>query len=74
MKVYVKNAQYKYQFPEDMERILTYLNENGELFVDGFTVEKLYEKFSDECYCAGWITVDHYTLSEFADWLEKYDL
>ena len=74
MKVYVKNAAPGYDYPEEMEKILEYLNAHGELRVSGKTVERLYREFSDEIYCAGWICVNAYRLEEFADWLEKIDL
>jgi hypothetical protein len=74
MEVYERKNEYYYRFPEDMERILEYLNEHGQVLVDGRTIEVLYEDFSDEKYCAGWMCVDNHILEEFEEWLNDYDM
>ena len=69
MKAYIRNPVYQYDFPEDMEMILDYLNKHGKVVVSGLIIENLYRNFSDECYCAGWMCVDKYILEEFEEWL-----
>ena len=73
MKVYKRNYEYNYDYPEDMKKILDYLNDHGKILVSGRCIEMLYREFSDEHYCAGWMIVDERTLEEFEDWLERYD-
>lgn len=74
MKVYTKNKAGGYRYPEDMKRILDYLSEHGTLHVSGSTVEEMYGDFSEDRYCAGWMSVDDDLLEEFADWLDEIDL
>lgn len=74
MKVYIKNTNPVYDYPEEMVKILDYLNAHGKLQVSGETVERLYRDFSDDIYCAGWMGVNDQCLGEFADWLAKIDL
>lgn len=73
MKVYIRNYEYDYEYPEDMKKILDYLNSHGKILVSGHCIETLYRDFSDEEYCAGWMGVDERRLAEFEDWLERYD-
>lgn len=68
MKVYERKKFF--DFPEDMKEILCYLRENGTIYVDEKTIEKLYYEFSDDQYAAGWMCVDEKLLDEFANWLE----
>lgn len=70
MKVWERNKPVLYDHPDDMEKILNYLTENGKLYVSGQTVEKLYREFSDRA-CASWLIVSDEWLEEFADWLEE---
>mgnify|MGYP003291714302 CR=1 FL=1 len=74
MKIWTRNESYLYDYPEDMAKILNYLNANGKLFVSGITIEKLYREFSSDAYCAGWMGVSEEHIEEFARWLEEYDL
>lgn len=74
-KVYTKNTNNNaYQYPEDMKKILNYLDEHGTRQVSESTVEKLYERFSEEIYCAGWMSAEEYILPEFADWLSNFEI
>lgn len=73
MRVYERNPEIEYDYPEDMKRILDYLNEHGKILVGELTIERLYSDFSYEEYSAGWMSVDSDTLAEFEDWLENYD-
>ena len=72
MIVYRKN-DVVYDYPEDMYKILGYLTERGTLLIDGETVERYYMRFSEEKYCAGWMTAHDETIAEFADWLAEID-
>lgn len=74
MKVYKKYESSNFTYPDEMKRILDYLNEHGTLFVSGSTIEKLYYEFSEDKYCASWLCVDDNVLAEFADWLEERDI
>ena len=74
MKVYIRTMEYPYDYPEDMKLILDYLNSHGQVLVNGYTIEKLYREFSDDQYCAGWMSVDDQMLEEFERWLAKYDM
>lgn len=73
MKVYIRNEERQYEYPEDMDKILTYLNNHGRVLVRGSTIESLYRDFSDDVYCAGWMGVNEQMLEEFEDWLADYD-
>ena len=74
MKAYVKFKPHDgFTYPEDMEKILDYLNANGELHIQEDTVEHLYFRFSYEKYSASWITLCDEILAEFADWLADLD-
>lgn len=74
MKVYVKKTTHRFDYPEQMEKILDYLNANGVLACSEKTVERMYREFSDEKYCAGWMSVDEELLEEFADWLADQEV
>ena len=74
MRVYEKHESRDFTYPDEMERILSYLNENGTLLVKPTTVEKLYYEFSEDEYCASWMCVDDGLLEEFADWLDKKEI
>ena len=71
MRVYIRND---FTFPEDMMRILNYLNARGKIIVKDSTIEHLYRSFSDEKYCAGWMCVSEEILAEFEEWLNELEL
>ena len=73
MRVYERKIEWNYDYPEDMKLILDYLNEHGDILVSELTIERLYYEFSDERYCAGWMSVDEQMLEEFETWLDCYD-
>lgn len=73
MKVYERNEVNNFRYPEEMKRILDYLNKHGNILVKDSVIESLYYEFSDERYCAGWMGVDEQMLEEFEDWLNDYD-
>lgn len=71
---YEEAGEMAYSYPEQMEKILDFLNANGQLNVADATVECLYREFSEDRYCAGWMIVDENLLAEFAEWLSNYDV
>lgn len=73
MKVYIPKKEYKFNHPEDMEKILKYLKEHGEIKVTPKTIEDFYYDFSDT-HCAGWLCVDDEHLEEFAEYLSEIEL
>lgn len=73
MKVYERNEN-KFQYPEDMAKILNYLNGRGKILVKESKIEDLYHEFSDKKYCAGWMSVDMKLLQKFEEWLREYEL
>ena len=74
MRVYKKHSSQVFDYPDDMKRILDYLNEYGTILVEPSTIEKLYYEFSDDRYCASWMCVNDDLLEEFSNWLNKYDI
>lgn len=56
MKAYEPNKT-QFQFWVDMEMILNYLNANGKLNITPKRVEELYEAYSEDVWCAGWMGV-----------------
>lgn len=72
MKVYKRYDKYNFAYPDDMEKILNYLREHGEILVNDTSIESLYYDFSDIKYDAGWISVNKQTLKEFEEWLNEY--
>ena len=52
MKVYKRNEYCNFTYPDEMRRILDYLNEHGKILTNPSTIESLYYDFSDERYCA----------------------
>lgn len=73
MKKYERYEINNFSYPEDMELILAYLNEHGKLNITDSAVEDLYYEFSDEQYCASWMSVNEQMLKEFEEWLYYYD-
>lgn len=76
MKVYKLNRQIdwsKFNHPEDMQKIMKYLEDHGEILVSASTIEVFYYDYS-ESVCCGWRTVDETSLAEFAEWLDEYDM
>ena len=73
MRVYEKHSSQGFDYPDEMKRILVYLNEHGTILVKPLTIEKLYYEFS-ESYCARGMRVDDNLLEEFSNWLDKYDI
>lgn len=74
MKVFVKTVAYEFDYPEDMEKIINYLENRGKLNVNYKTLQSLYYDFSDDKYCAQWMSVDDQMLKEFMNYLESTDI
>lgn len=73
MKVYTRNQPDNFTYPEDMQKIMAYLESHGTLHVNAKTVERLYYDFS-ETYAASWLCVRDEILEAFEEWLEEIDL
>lgn len=74
MRAYVLYEPVKFSYPEDMAKIMDYLQHRGKLNVQPKTVENYYFDFSEEKYSAGWIGVNLLTLEEFAEWLSEQEI
>lgn len=74
MKVYERNESGNFTYPDEMKRILDYLNIHGKILVKPSTIESLYYEFSDEQYCASWMCVNDDLLEEFEEWLTEKDI
>lgn len=61
----------KFMYPDDMKRIVNYLKQHGDVFVGDVIIEIMYEQFSEEVYCAGWMEVTDEILKEFEAWLNE---
>ncbi len=73
MRAYIKH-DYGLDHPDDLEKIVAYLKEHGELLILPDTVETLYRRFSDERFSASWLTPAPDILETFADWLSDIDV
>lgn len=71
MRAFVPYEEYEFEFPEDMEKIIRYLNKHGKVNVNEKLLEALYGRFSDDAYCAQWMEVDDMILARFAEWLSE---
>lgn len=63
-----------FRYPEDMERIIKYLKENGTINISYELLEELYSDFSEDNYCAGWMILNDFYIREFAKWLSEYEV
>lgn len=62
---------FKPQYPEDIKAIREYLESVGELKCTDKELDDLWSEFSEDYYCAGWMTVTDKLLEQFADFLES---
>ena len=60
-----------FDYPEDMKKIIEYLESIGRIYITYKELEGYYYKYS-ESLCCSWRIVDEDSLEEFADYLEKY--
>lgn len=74
MKVYERNETNNYRYPDEMKKILDYLNRCGKILVKDSTIEDLYYEFCEEIYDAGWMGVYDEILDQFENWLNEYEL
>lgn len=74
MKVYERNEYDNFTYPDEMAKILDYLNKHGKILAKPSTIESLYYDFSDERYCAGWLCVNEDSLREFEEWLTEKEI
>ncbi len=74
MRVYEKHSSQDFDYPDEMKRILDYLNEHGTILVKPLIVEKLYYEFSEDRYWARWLRVNDNILEGFSNWLDEYDI
>lgn len=74
MKVYTKHDECTFDYPEEMDQILKYLEAHGTLLVSARAVQSLYRDYSCERWAAGWIGVNEERLEEFADWLAEIEI
>ena len=74
MRVYEKHSSQDFDYPDEMKRILDYLNIHGTVLVKPLTIEKLYYEFSEDIYCASWMCINDDLLEEFSNWLDEYDI
>lgn len=58
--------------PEDMRRIMDYLNERGKVLVSVRAVEGAYYVYSEKRAC-GWRIVDDESLADFEEWLASLE-
>lgn len=56
---------------DDILIIKLFLAKKGVYIDDSWAIQELWEDFSDEVYCAGWLTVQEDFLQEFYEWLYK---
>ena len=75
MSKYFKKNKECFEYPEQMELILTYLYEHGEIICTTSEIEYLYERFSKEKYNTPWLaaTPKGMMLTEFANWLDELE-
>ncbi len=66
--------EYLHYHPEDIERIMYYLEQRGRVRVTTGQIVALYAQFSDEEFCAGWMNVTDENLELFAKWLAEYEV
>ena len=74
MKAYTKRDECTFDYPDEMAKILEYLEAHGTLHDSARTVQSLYRDYSCERWSAGWIGVNDEILEEFADYLAEIDI
>jgi hypothetical protein len=61
------------RYPEDVRTIRIFIGDNKP-HVTKFSdndIAYLYEEFSEECYCAGWLSMEANAIPQFKEWLEE---
>ena len=67
------NKKYKFNHPDDMAKIITFLEATGKINIEYQVLEDLYYDYSDSVAC-GWRCVDAQSLNEFAEYLARVEL
>ena len=65
---------YNFEYPDEMWKIIHYLEQRGKINIDYMKLEELYEDFSYYVYCAQWMVVTNERLEEFAEYLSEYEV
>lgn len=63
-----KRVGFNPEYPDEMEKIIEYVESLGKLNVNYKYLEQLWYDFSD-IYEAGFLTASKYTLAEFVQWI-----
>lgn len=67
------NSKIEFKYPEDMKRIISYLETVGTIRCTQKKIESLWEEFSTErCAMKCWLEPADVTLYDFACWLDDY--
>ena len=67
------NKKIKFNNPEDMAKIIKYLEATGKVNIDYKLLEDLYYDYSDSVAC-GWRIVDEESLAQFAEFLSRVEV
>ena len=70
-RYYTLNNSDHYDYPEDMEKILSYLNTHGKIRCSNKEIEELYREYCDRTDAAGWIEPSEERIETFAKWLDE---
>jgi len=74
MKVFIPNeGNFKFTYPDEMEKIIKFVEDRGTLNVKYPTLEKLWYAFS-ETWCAEFLIPDEATMSSFIDWMNDLEV
>jgi hypothetical protein len=81
MKPFERKECNNFQYPEEMNEIIKYLERIGKINVRYSTLETLYSDFSEDKYSSGWMgvigykgSIDYDILDRFASWLEEKEI
>lgn len=70
-KFFEMNERIEFIYPNDMKKIISYLETMGTIRCTKKKIESLWEEFSEE-RCASWLGPDDEDLYDFANWLNDY--
>ena len=77
MRPYIRQKEYKFEYPYDMELIMLYLRAHGEVLVSEATICRLYKDYCSIKCSAGWLRIsglDDPILKDFSMWLDEVEL
>lgn len=69
-----EESYYSLKYPEDVNKICDYLNQNGKVNITSAAIARFYSDFSDELYAASWMEISDQILEEFANYLSEQDI